>query len=54
MQIIGRANEDITIKTREKFVDGGFCNKTKEIVELTVYKDDEEAFLCSNRLTFST
>ena len=54
MQIIGRANENVSINTRVKFVDGGFCNKTKEIVKLTVDKDDEEPFLCFNRLTFST
>ena len=48
-QLIGRANENVLINTRVKFVDGGFCNKTKKILTLTVYKDDEKAYFCSNR-----
>ena len=54
MQIIGRANENVSINTRVKFVDGGFCNRTKDIRTLTVHKDGEEAYFCSNYGNLST
>ena len=53
MQIAGTANGNLSIDTRIKFVDGGFCNMTKRIRTLTVSKDQEQLYLCSNLTTFS-
>ena len=53
-QLIGRANENVLINTRVKFVDGGFCNKTKKILTLTVNKEVKKLYFCSNRGTHST
>ena len=47
-------NANVSIDTRIKFVDGGFCNMTKNIRTLTVRKDGEQVYLCSNLITFST
>ena len=35
------------------FDDGGFCNATKRIRTLTVDKDQEQLYLCSNLTSFS-
>ena len=47
-------NDNVSIDTRIKFIDGGFCNMIKNIRTLTVRKDREQVYLCSNLITFST
>ena len=52
MQINGTENGNVSIDTRIKFVNGGFCNKTKNIRILTV-RNYQQVYLCSNLTTFS-
>ena len=54
MPLTATVNANISIDTRIKFVDGGFCNMTKNIRTLTVRKDGEQVYYCSNLITFST
>ena len=53
MQINATENSNVSIDTRIKFVNGGFCNLTKEIRMLYVKKDQEQVYHCSNLTTFS-
>ena len=52
-QLIAMANDDVSIDTRIEFVDGGFCKAVKKIRTLTVRKDREQMYLCSNLTDYS-